>query len=112
MNWAPASENVFKYTGIFSNGGYPQFIEDDVFKIIIPVTMQATAQATVQADRDKAIVRFCKTPRNREAIQHHIKIKNRDYFRKEILNPLIQKGLLKMTIPEKAKDHMNRRFKA
>lgn len=101
--------NVFKYTGFFSNGGNPQFIEDDVFKIIIPVAMQATVQATVQAtmqttmqaDRDNAIVNFCKTPRSRDEIQNHIKIKNRDYLRKEILNPLIQQKLLKMTIPDK-----------
>ena len=28
---------------------------------------------------------------------------NRDYFRKEILNPLIEQGLLQLTIPDKPK---------
>ncbi len=46
--------NVFKYTGIFSNGGNPQFIEDNIFKIIIPVTEQATAQVPCKLP--------CKTP--------------------------------------------------
>ncbi|MCD6584681.1 MAG: putative DNA binding domain-containing protein [Desulfobacteraceae bacterium] len=64
-------------------------------------TMQDTMQATMQADREKEILDFCQTPRSRKEIQNHIKISNRDYFRKEILNPFIQKGLLKMTIPEK-----------
>ena len=64
-------------------------------------TMQATMQATVQATREKEILSFCKTPKSREEIQDYIKIKNRDYFRKKILNPIIQKDLLKMTIPEK-----------
>ncbi|MCP4683210.1 MAG: hypothetical protein GY864_12820 [Desulfobacterales bacterium] len=63
--------------------------------------MQATMQVAMQVAREKAILNFCKTPKSREEIQNHIKIKNRDYFRKEILNPLIQKDLLKMTIPEK-----------
>ena len=93
--------NVFKYTGIFSNGGNPQFIEDDVFKLIIPVTAQVTAHATAQADREKEIVSFCKIPRTRDAIQKHTNINHREYFRKEVLNPLLQKGLLKMTLPEK-----------
>ncbi len=33
------------------------------------------------------------------AVEKHIS--NRDYFRKEILNPLLEKGLLHPTIPEK-----------
>ena len=64
-------------------------------------TVQVTMQDTVQVAREKEILGFCKAPRSREEIQNHIKIKNRDYFRKEILNPLIQKDLLKMTVPEK-----------
>jgi len=64
-------------------------------------TMQATEQDTMQAAREKEILSFCQMPKSREEIQNYIKIKNRDYFRKEILNPLIQKDLLKMTIPEK-----------
>lgn len=64
-------------------------------------TMQATVQVTMQAAREKKIVDFCRTPKSREEIQKHIEIKNRDYFRKEILNPLIQRKLLKLTIPDK-----------
>ena len=30
-----------------------------------------------------------------------MKLKNREYFRKNILNPLIKGGLLKLTIPQK-----------
>ena len=33
------------------------------------------------------------------AVDKHIS--NRDYFRKEILNPLLEKGLLHPTIPDK-----------
>jgi len=36
--------NLFKYTGIYSKGGTPQLIEDDIFRTIIPITEQATDQ--------------------------------------------------------------------
>jgi len=68
---------------------------------ILPVT----PQATMQDDRLKAILNFCKVPRSREEIQKYTDIKNRDYFRKDILNPLIEQGLLKLTIPDKPKSH-------
>jgi ATP-dependent DNA helicase RecG len=64
-------------------------------------TMQGTMQGTMQVTREKEIVLFCQTPKSRKEIQDYIKISNRDYFRKQILNPLIKKGLLKLTIPEK-----------
>jgi len=63
--------------------------------------VQATVQATVQDERIKKIVEFCKVPKNRMEIQKFIKINNRDYFRKEILNPLLEQGLLHPTIPDK-----------
>ena len=50
--------NVFKYSGIFSNGGNPRFIEDDIFKIIIPVAVQDTAQVPCK--------RACKLQEKRE----------------------------------------------
>ena len=36
--------NLFKYTSIYSKGGTPQLIEDDIFRTIIPITEQATDQ--------------------------------------------------------------------
>ena len=100
------SKNLFKYSKEYS-GQDPKLLEDDVFRFILPVTpqatMQATMHATMQDDRLKAILNFCKEPRSREEIQTYTGIKNRDYFRKEILNPLIEQGLLKLTIPDKPK---------
>jgi len=95
-------KNLFKYCKEYS-GQDPKLLEDDVFRFILPVTPQATMQATMQDDRLKAILNFCKEPRSREEIQKYTGIKNRDYFRKEILNPLIRQGLLKLTIPDKPK---------
>lgn len=58
-------------------------------------------QAVLQAERIEKILEFCKTPRYRSEVQAHVGIVNRDYFRKDILNPLIENGLLAPTLPDK-----------
>ena len=42
------------------------------------------------------------------AVEKHIS--NRDYFRKEILNPLLEKGLLHPSIPDKVISPMQRYY--
>lgn len=54
-----------------------------------------------QTSRTARILEYCASPRNREEIQQHVGMNNRDHFRKEVLNPLIEKGLLRPTIPDK-----------
>lgn len=97
--------NITKYNKIYS-GAIPTFVEGDVFKTIIPlntqVTMQVTTQVTTQADKEvKKILEFCKIPRTRSEMQEFMKLSNREHFRKNILNPLIKGGLLKLTMPDK-----------
>jgi len=109
--------NLFKYCRHYSGGKIPELIEQDIFKCIVPltpeaamqvtpeitmqVTMQATMQATMQDERIKKIIEFCELPRSREEIQKYLNLKNRDYLRKHILNPLIKKRVLRLTIPDK-----------
>jgi hypothetical protein len=52
-------------------------------------------------ERTERILKFCETPRHRAEIQEFAGFQNRDYFRKEILNPLIEQGLLAPTLPDK-----------
>ncbi|WP_054112548.1 RNA-binding domain-containing protein [Marinagarivorans algicola] len=61
-------------------------------------TMQATMQATPQAE---AVLAFCKSPQSRTQIQEHLGLKNRDHFRKAILQPLLESGVLLQTLPDK-----------
>jgi predicted HTH transcriptional regulator len=49
------------------------------------------------------ILRFCKKPKKRSQIQKHLKLKHREYFRTGILGPLLEKGFIKMTLPDKPK---------
>ena len=98
--------NIYKYNKIYS-GAAPEFIEGNVFQTIIPLTAQATTQATTQGeevskeDRIDKLLKFCEEPKSRDEIQDYIGIKNREYFRKKILKPLIEKNLLMLTKPDK-----------
>jgi len=69
------------------------------------LTDQATMHATMQAEK---VLQFCIEPRSRNEIQSFLDLKNRDYFRKEILNPLIKEGKLALTIPDKPKSPKQR----
>ena len=60
-----------------------------------------TMQVTMQDNREIELLNFCVTPKSREEMQYHIGIQNRDYFRKNILKPLLNAGKLEMTIPDK-----------
>jgi predicted HTH transcriptional regulator len=102
--------NLFRYTKIYSAGIEPQLIEDNIFKIIIPLDERlfmddglVSAQVTAQ-DEDEYLVQillFCQTPKTRDEIQEHIKIAHREYFRKHILKPLLLSNKLLLTIPDK-----------
>ena len=53
--------NIYKYNKIYS-GADPEFIEGDVFKTIIPLTVQDTNQDNEDI---KGLLEFCRTPRTR-----------------------------------------------
>ena len=44
---------------------------------------------------------YMREPRSRAELQSFCKISSRDYFRNKILNPLVEAGKVKLTIPEK-----------
>lgn len=64
---------------------------------------QATPQAAGETETDKiaALLEYCIEPRSRVEIQEYMGLKDREYFRLEILNPLIHEGKLHLTIPDK-----------
>jgi len=47
------------------------------------------------------LLEFCTEPKSREEIQEYLGLKDREYLRLEILKPLLDKGLLKLTLPNK-----------
>lgn len=106
--------NTYKYTQLYS-GGTPEFIEDDVFRTIIPLTPIAvekvgphntahdkTHDATHDKTHDK-ILAFCMTPHSKAEIAEHCGYKNTKNFTNRYLRPLLDTGSLKMTLPDKPK---------
>ena len=54
------------------------------------------AEATAEV-----VMAFCKEEHTANEIMQYIGLKHKAYFRKDILKPLLEKGLLLMTIPDK-----------
>jgi ATP-dependent DNA helicase RecG len=118
--------NTYKYTKMYS-GGEPKFEEGDIFHITIPLSEVATAtvgpssstptteasagvSAGVGAGADMiklddehllTLLEFCQVPRTKNDMQEYCGIKSDRYFRKNILTPMLQKGLIQRTIPDK-----------
>ncbi|MCL1917397.1 MAG: putative DNA binding domain-containing protein [Peptococcaceae bacterium] len=105
--------NLYKYAKIYS-GGEPELIEGDVFKTVIPLKLgpnatedlrsdlrTGSAQVGAQDERLSMLLDYCAIPRSRDEMQQHYKISSREYFRNNVLKPLLESGQLKMTIPDK-----------
>ena len=62
-------------------------------------TNQVTNQ--VEAEATESLLDFCKVPRSRQEIQEYLGLSNRGHVRTDYINPLLDTGKLKMTIPDK-----------
>ncbi len=89
----------------------PEYREDGVSFVIVlnrkgeasppSVTTQVPRKYHASTMQVEKVLGLCKIPQKRGDIQNSLDLKNREYFRKMILNPLLEDGLLVMTIPEK-----------
>jgi ATP-dependent DNA helicase RecG len=48
-----------------------------------------------------ASIEYCLIPKTRDEMQQHYDIATREYFRKNVLKPLLESWQLRMTIPDK-----------
>ena len=80
-------EDCFKFT-------------DNFIRIILPISVQnhASDHASVQVQK---FVSVLVGEMGRSELQELLSIKNRDYFRKDYLNPAINNGYIELTIPNK-----------
>ena len=104
--------NTYKYTKLYS-GGTPEFIEGDVFRTVIPLApiavekvgpqgeTQVRTQVRTQVTLTEQILTFCSVPHSKAEIAEHCGYKNTKSFTKRYLRPLLDKGQLQMTIPDK-----------
>ena len=104
--------NTYKYSELYS-GGKPEFVEGEVFRIIVPLSQiavqkvgpQVTPQVTPQVSTQKGILEFCKEPRSKAEIMQYCGYKDSKNFSRVYLRPLIESGQIQMTIPDKPRSH-------
>ena len=71
-----------------------------------PVTVNLDIQ------RLNALLQYCEEARSRIELQEFCGIKSQDYFRRNILLPLLESGRLKRTIPDKPNSSKQRYIRA
>ena len=117
--------NSYKYTLMYS-GAEPEFIERDIFKIIIPLSVgsmikvgpgtspvtsgEVSGEVSGEADsisikldiqKLNALLNYLEEPKTRNEMQVFCGIRSQDYFRRNILVPLLNSKRIVRTIPDK-----------
>ncbi|MCD8200744.1 MAG: putative DNA binding domain-containing protein, partial [Clostridia bacterium] len=108
--------NTYKYTRLYSDSD-PQFVEGDVFRTVIPIPLEAIVKGGlifVSGEQEKPdthdseintienqILEYCTEPRTRTEIQEFLGFASRAHFKIDYLDPLLNSGKIKMTIPDR-----------
>ncbi len=69
-----------------------------------------TVHDEIASAYEEKLIEFCKIPRSRNEMQIFCKVGSRPYFSRFIIQPLVEKGSLKMTLPDKPKSKNQRYF--
>ena len=106
-----------RYSGIptifkaFRESGLPKpefEIKHGIFKVIFRNGIELTESEIDKSDIFKALVQYCSVPRSREELVLFTG-KSRFFTMSSIMKPLIEQGLIQLTIPEKPKS-ANQRY--
>jgi len=108
-------KNLFKYCKEYA-GSDPIIEDGDIFTLTINTNITAqdkTAQGEISEEsaQDSAqvsaqdeiakIIEFCKEEKSLQEIMEFLGVTHRGYFKNKTLEPLIEKGFIKLTIPDK-----------
>ena len=69
-----------------------------------------TDMAILSDGEVQGIIEFCRTPRSRNEIAQYLRIKTIYYMMSHYVNPLLEAGQLKMTLPDKPKSKNQRYY--
>lgn len=101
------TKKIFKYTPLFSGGKDPVIEEHDVYRIIIPyegttdINRQETDKKPITTDMEQKVLDLLN-----EGVHPLVEMmvvcgyKDRDSFRKSVLNAMLERGWVDMTHPE------------
>ena len=104
---------VFKSTRtafhvIFKNMNYSS--STSAAEVSAEVSTEVGAEVKLAQEKLNDLVAFCASPRSRREMQVFCGIKSDEYFRKNIILPMLTNGLLKMMIPDKPNSRNQRYF--
>ena len=98
--------NTYKYSGLYTPGTEPEFIEGDVFKAIIPIySEQPTEQPTEQVsfevvEEAEKVVLAIEDEMKLKELMEKLGLSHRENFKKNYLEPAMKVGFVEMTHPE------------
>lgn len=78
------------------------------FSVTLYKELQAESTGKGLTDREELLLRFLNVPRSRQEIAEFFGIGTISYVMQAYVTPLLEKGLIKMTIPEKPRSHKQR----
>ncbi len=81
-------------------------------QISTQVTPQVGTQVKLEPDRLASLLDFCSVPKSRREMQGFCGIKTTEYFRKNIIKPMLNENLIKQTIPDKPNSRLQKYIKA
>jgi ATP-dependent DNA helicase RecG len=65
------------------------------------VSAEVGVEVKLSSEKLKSLLEFCANGRSRREMQEFCDIKSDEYFRKNIVHPMLEIGLIQMTIPDK-----------
>jgi ATP-dependent DNA helicase RecG len=68
---------------------------------VVEVSTEDSTEVKLAPEKLDALLKYCENARSRREMQEFCAIKTDEYFRKSIVNPMIELGLIQMTIPDK-----------
>ena len=75
------------------------------------VSTEVSTEVKLTSEKLKSLLEFCEIERSRREMQEFCGIKTDEYFRKSIVNPMLELGLIQMTIPDKPKSRNQKYIK-
>lgn len=73
---------------------------------------QVDAEIKLSADVLNGLINFCSQPRSRREMQDFCGLKSLESFRKHVLKPMLQKGMIEQTLPDKPTSSRQRYVKS
>ena len=83
-----------------------------LYNNVIPAANGPSLLGGLLTDKEEELIRFLKVPRTRQEIADHLRIGTVQYAIQAYIRPLIEKGRVKMTIPERPRSQSQKYYTA